>query len=672
MSVLMRVVVVGALLSLLLVADASAAMRTWDGGCGVDTKWSCAANWSENTVPGVADTATFNTTSTGNSTVDASFAGTVGSVAINAGYTGTVSLSSSLTVAAAFTQISGSFNAGSQALALRTVTLKGGTFTASSGTTSISGALKIAGGSYKANGGTLNFNGAGATLNCGGATFNLVTFTHTSGTKSVSSSCTMPVGANPAANSGGSITLNGTLSGTGTLTTGGTLTLGATGQLSGFSGLAARNLTLKGSYDFDAYEPFTVSGVFILKPGAGFKAPSGTASFGKNFTLASEATFDANGGTINFNSKTAYGITCGGKTFNLVTFESNGRKTIAADCSLPLGANPSLGKGGGTLLLGTLSGSGTLTHTGTFEIASKAPGLESFADVVDNGSFLLLGEADVTAPEGTLRVQGNFTIGASATFDHNEGTVNFQALPKTTKTIICNEAEFNLVEFTNTSKQVVESDCTLPLGSNPEIGAGGQIVLNGAFTGSGTLTANSLLLTLGSTGGLSGFAGLSSGALLVEGAYDFGAYSSFAVGGDFAVSAGGEVTAPEGTAKFAGDFVNSGAFDANEGTVELTGSEQGIGGSTTFNDLTKVTKTADTLTFSAGATQTVEGTLTLEGASAEKLLSLVSSKSGEAWKLAGTGSRTAKWLSVKDSSNTGTEISAVESLDAGGNTGWSF
>ena len=667
-----RVGVVAVALALLLVADASAATRTWDGGCGVDTKWSCAANWSGDAVPGVADTATFNTTATGNSNVDAEFAGTVGSVAINAGYTGTISLSRSLTVAAAFTQLTGSFSAGSQVLGLRTVTLKGGTFTASSGTTSISGALKIAGGSYKANGGTLNFNGAGATLSCGGATFNFVTFTNTSGTKSVGSNCTMPVGANPAANSGGSITLNGILSGTGTLTTAGTLTLGATGQLSGFSGLAARNLTVKGSYDFDAYEPFTVSGVFILKPGAGFKAPSGNASFGKNFTLSSEATFDANGGTINFNSKTAYGITCGGKTFNLVTFESNGRKTIAADCSLPLGANPSLGKGGGTLLLGTLSGSGTLTQTGTFEIASKSPGLESFTDVDDNGSFLLLGEADVTAPEGTLTVQGNFTIGASATFDHNEGTVNFQALPKTTKTITCSEAEFNLVEFTNTSKQIVGGDCTLPLGAAPTIGSGGQIVVEGVLTGSGELTANSLLLTLGSTGGLSGFSGLASGALLVEGAYDFGSYAPFAVGGDFAISAGGEFTAPEGTAKFAGDFVNGGAFDANEGAVELTGSEQAIGGSTTFNDLTKIAKAADMLTFPAGATQTVEGTLALQGAGPEDLLALVSSKPGEAWNLAGAGSRTAKWLSVKDSNNTGTEISAVESLDKGNNSGWAF
>jgi hypothetical protein len=667
-----RVGVVAVALALLLAADASAAMRTWDGGCGIDAKWSCAANWSENTVPGAADTATFNGTSTGNSSVDAEFAGTVGSVAMNAGYTGTISLSRSLTVGSSFTQVAGAFTAGSQTLTLRTVMLTGGTFTASSATTSVSGALKITSGSYKANGGTLNFNGGAATLNCGGATFNLVTFANTSGAKSVNSNCTMPVGANPTANSGGSITLNGTLSGTGTLTTLGTLTLGVTGKLSGLSGLAARNLTIKGNYDFDAYEPFTVSGVFVLKPGAALKAPGGTASFGKNFTLSAEATFDANEGTINFNGKTSFIVSCGGQTLNQVTFESTGHKTITNSCTLPLGPSPSLGKGG-TTLFGALSGTGTLTQTGTFEIGSASPGLDSFADLVDNGSFLVASGAAVkTAPEGTLTVQGNFTVNAGASFDATEGTVNFQALPKTTKTITCNEAEFGLVTFTNTSKEVVGGDCTLPLGSGPKIGEGGQIVLNGELTGTGTLTANSLLFTLGSTGDLSGFSGLASGALLVEGAHDFGAYTSFTASGDFTIAASGEFTAPEGTAKFAGDFLNAGTFDANEGAVELTGTNQALTGSTAFEDLTKVVKAADTLTFPAGATQTVEGAMTLEGASAEKLLSLVSSKSGEAWNLAGTGSRSAKWLSVKDSNNTGTAIAAAESKDGGGNSGWTF
>jgi hypothetical protein len=673
MSVLMRVAVVGALLSLLVAANASAATRNWDGGCGVDTKWSCAANWSENMVPTAADTAVFTSVS-GNSTVDAGFAGEVAILKLEPGYPGTVSLARSLTVSSTLSQGGGTFTAGSQALKSKALILSGGTFTASSGTTSISGALSILGAAtFNANGGAVAFTGiSGAMLTCSEAEFNDVVFTHTAGTKTVGPSCSLPLGEDPKAGSGGSISLKGTLTGTGTLTTTGTLTLAPGGGLPGFSGLVAKNLTITGSYDFDGYAPFAVGGNFGLKSGASLTAPSGTAEFARSFSVSSGATFNANEGTLSFPNKTSAVLACGGKTFYLVSFEgSTARKTIGGDCTLPLGANPSLGKGG-TVLKGTLSGSGNLDHTGTFEIYGASPGLDSFANVADTGSFIVKSGAALKAPGGTLTVNGNFAIESGAGFDANEGTVNFQALPKTTKTITCGEAEFNLVEFTNTSKQVVGGDCTLPLGSEPEIGNGGQIVVNGTLQGSGKLTAKSLLLTLGSTGSLSGFSGLSSGALLVEGAYDFGAFTSFSASGDFSIAATGEFTAPEGTAKFAGDFVNGGSFDANEGTVQLIGIAQALGGSTTFNDLTKVAANADTLTFPTGATQTVEGTLILEGASAEKLLSLVSSSPGTQWILAGAGSRTAKWLSVQDSNNTGAAITAAESSDGGNNAGWTF
>lgn len=625
-------------------------------------------------MPGAEDTATFNATSSHNSTVDEGFAGSIATIKINAGYTGTISLARSLAVTTSLTQAAGTFTAGSQALALKAMTLTGGSFTASSGTTALSGALKISGSSsFNANGGTLNLNGtASATLSCGNVTFNLVTITSTAGTKTIGSDCSLPLGASPTAGSGGSIALNGTLSGTGTLTTSKTLTLSPGGSLSGFSGLVASALTVNGAYDFSSYSPFTVTGVFTVNEGASFTAPAGTASFAGNFTVSSAATFDANEGMIVFSSKVTFKVSCGGQAFNAVSFESSGHKTIASDCTLPLGEDPSLGTAGGTTLNGTLVGSGTLTQIGTFEIGSASPGLDSFTDIFDNGSFLVAAGTAVTAPKGTLTVQGNFTIGSGASFDANEGTVNFQALPKTTKTIACNEATFNLVTFTNTSKQVVSSDCTLPLGASPEIGEGGQIVLNGELTGSGTLTANSLLFTLGSTGSLSGFTGLETAALTVEGAYDFSAYEPFAVAGDFILSPGAELTAPEGTAKFAGDFANAGTFKANEGTVELNGTGQALNGSTTFENLTKIAEAKETLTFAAGATQTVEGTLTLEGASAGELLSLVSSTSGTPWLLAGEGARAVKWVSVKDSTNTGPEISAVESTDKGGNSGWTF
>lgn len=661
-----------ALLSLLFAGSAYAETRTWDGGCGAEIAWSCEANWSDNIVPKAADTAVFGGTSVTNSTVDEGFAGSVAAIRINSGYTGTIALARSLAVSAAFSQAGGAFTAAGEALTLKALAITGGSFTASSGTTSIGGALKISTGpTFNANSGTVNFNGGAAGLNCGGVTFSLVTFANTQGTKTVAPSCSLPLGANPKAEAGGSIAVNGTLSGTGTLSTAGTLTLGTTGELSGFSGLAARNLTIKGSYNFGAYEPFTAGGAFRLTESGSFTAPS-AASFSRNFALSPGATFNANGGTVNFDGTSPFTLACGGKTFELVTFdESSGFKTIGSDCILPLGSNPDLGTGR-TLLRGTLSGTGNLTQTGAFEIESPSPGLGSFTNVTDAGSLVVKSGSKFTAPSGTLTVNGNFLIKAGATFDANKGTVNFQALPTTQKIIDCGEATFNLVTITNLATQVVRSDCTLPLGSSPTIGDGGQIVLYGALTGSGTLTVDpSSPLVLGS-GSLPGFSGLSTGDLSIFGAYNFGSYAPFAVSGDFTIALGAEFTAPAGTASFAGDFADGGTFKANEGTVKLTGTGQALAGSTTFDNLTKAVAASDTLTFAASATQTINGALTLEGASPEALLSLVSSKPGTHWLIASGGSRAVKWVSVADSNNTSTTISAVASKDAGGNIGWAF
>lgn len=660
-----------ALLGLLFFAGRAdaATVRTWDGGCGAETAWSCVANWSGNVVPGAADTALFNSTSTGNSSVDASFAGSVGSVTINPGYTGTISLARSLAVAVGFTQKTGTFTAGGQALTSKNFTLSGGAFTASSATTSIAGALKISGSAtFNASGGTVNFNGGGGTLSCNNVIFNKVTIANSSGTKTVGGNCTLPLGSGPTAGSGGSIALNGTLTGTGTLTTTGKLTLGATGTLSGFNGLQAGALTVNGSYDFGEYETFDVTGNFILGASGNFTAPE-IASFARNFTINAASTFDANGGTIEFDGTTSFTMACGGKAFNLVTF-SAGHKAINSDCTLPLGNDPSLGTGG-TTLKGSLSGSGELTEVGTFKIESSSPGLDSFTDVTDVGALLLGAGTEFTAPEGELIVQGNFLVESGATFDANEGTVNFAGLGKATKTITCNEVTFNLVKLTNTTKQAVNSGCDLPLGPSPTIGEGGPIVVNGTLEGTGTLTTETPVFTLGATGGLAGFSGLETGVLVVNGSYDFGEYETFGVGNTLTLNSGASLTAPAGIASFAGDFVNAGgSFDSNGGAVELTGIGQEISGSTTFFDLTKVTAAEDTLTFEAGATQIVEGTLTLEGAEAGKLLNLISSEPTTRWKIEAKGGRSVEFVSVKDSEALGAAIEAFESVDAGNNEGW--
>ena len=604
-------------LLLLLPGEALATSKTWDGGCGAVSSWSCANNWSDNAVPGAEDTVTFNGTSSTDSTIDPGFAGIVANVNVAAGYTGTISMSRSLTVSTSFSQASGTFTAGNQALSTTSFKLGAGHFTASSGTTSISGAMTISGPStFASNGGAVEFGGtASATLRCNHVVFNLVEFTHTVGAKTVSSDCDLPLGADPSAG-GGSITLNGTLSGSGTLTTGGLLTLGKTGGLSGFSGLEATRLTVSGPYDFGSYAPFAVAGAFKINEGASFTAPSATASFRGAFTASSKAAFVAGEGTLEFGG-TSGTLACGGQSFHLVRLTNvASTKTVNADCDLPLGAAPSLTGGGSITLNGTLSGSGTLT-TGGLLTLGKTGGLSGFSGLKSSGltvngaydfgsyspfavggAFTLGSEASFSAPSGTASFGAGFKLSAGSSFVAGSGTVDFDG--EVSGTLSCNEASFNHVVFTHTrGNKTIGGNCTLPLGADPTLGAGTQasVTLSGALSGSGTLTARPTL-TVNSTAKLVGFTGLDlERDIVISGAsLDFGSYGPFDLEGNykqtggtvtvpsgahfagaFTLGSGATFNAPAGAATFASKFLLSkgSTFNAGGGTIEFNGSAGG-------------------------------------------------------------------------------------------------
>jgi len=123
-----------------------------------------------------------------------------------------------------------------------------------------------------------------------------------------------------------------------------------------------------------------------------------------------------------------------------------------------------------------------------------------------------------------------------------------------------------------------------------------------------------------------------------------------------------------------GNWAGGGNTVTGAGAVVLDGTSQAISGSTTFSNLTKSVASADTLTFTAGTTQTITGTLTLNGAS-DQLLSLRSSATPTQWSIDPQGTRTISYLDVKDSNNTNaTAISTfgLNITDSTGNTNWNF
>src|SRR5207247_6503784 len=102
-----------------------------------------------------------------------------------------------------------------------------------------------------------------------------------------------------------------------------------------------------------------------------------------------------------------------------------------------------------------------------------------------------------------------------------------------------------------------------------------------------------------------------------------GAGARATLGGAITVS--GNLTINSATSSAVGNNVNlagnwnnnGGTFNAGIGTVVLTGSNQTVSGSTTFNNLTKTVATARTLTFDATGTQTITGTMILQGSSGQ-------------------------------------------------------
>ncbi len=145
------------------------------------------------------------------------------------------------------------------------------------------------------------------------------------------------------------------------------------------------------------------------------------------------------------------------------------------------------------------------------------------------------------------------------------------------------------------------------------------------------------------------------------------------------VSDGGgtnEIDAGGSTINVSGDWTNNDTFTPGTSTVVLNGANQTLSGSTTFHNLTKAVSSADTLTFTAGTTQTITGTATLNGASGQ-LLRLRSSAPGTRWNLnlAAGATKAISYVDVQDSDASGSDAALLDvnptySVDSGNNVRW--
>jgi filamentous hemagglutinin family protein len=351
---------------------------------------------------------------------------------------------------------------------------------------------------------------------------------------------------------------------------------------------------------------------------------TGTISQSINLTVTGNFTLNGTNGSTQWNVSSNTLDVGGDISHSGGTFISSGTVEAAGNFTSTTG---SLNFNTSTL---TFDGAGTQTITTTganvFNLTVNKTGTLQLGDALSVAGSLTLtaGTLDVTASNFGITVRANWTDTGAGSFTERTGTVTFGST--SASTINSNEAFYDLV-----------IDKTL---------------LSATF--GSDISANSLSIT--------------NGTLVTDG-YEL------TLTGSLSISASKTLNASSGTdgastITLGGGWTNNGTFTAGSSTVTLNGTDQTITGSSTFFNLTKTVAAAATLTFAAGSTTTVGGTLTLNGA-VGALLSLRSSASGTRWFVNPTGTRSVSFVDVRDSENlTLPIIDPSSSVDSGNNKYW--
>ncbi|MCX6808282.1 MAG: fibronectin type III domain-containing protein [Candidatus Berkelbacteria bacterium] len=379
---------------------AFAATLTWTGGgttllCGSghEHDWSCGANWNTGSAPTVNDQATFNSGSY-DATIDASFQGTITSLTVTSGYSGTITMARDF-ITGAMTQQGGGFAVSDKTLYVQDLTRSGGTFTNSSGTIQFS-----------------NVHGGTGSVSCSGTIDGKSTIvrSYVDYGFTIGSGCEINLGDDPTttATEWASVT---------TLTNNGTITIN-----SGLWTLNASKILNHGTINHNA------AGASWIINGNLTNASDGIINY-QNGTLLeirgdlsqqnTTGGFGLTGKTIKMDagSTTSHTLDCAGDLPGTVVIRQdgifNGTFTVGSGCHIDLGTDPTTMAGWGA---GTLTNSGTITvDGGTWTLLSTK--------LVNNGTINHLGThlvipwdlvnnsgAEIDYPNGVdLTITGNFT-----------------------------------------------------------------------------------------------------------------------------------------------------------------------------------------------------------------------------------------------------------------------
>lgn len=524
-----------------------------------------------------------------------------------------------------FTFSAGTFSGGAGSVTVSYgFTISGGAFTAPSATLTLSSSCNFthtAGGTFDANGGSVVFSGSGApTIDVTGSeTFYALTFNKTAGGATGLSSDTLIVAG----------TLNLTES---TVTTGTIQAQGAVAIASTFDGGdAALQLTGGNTQTFTQTAGGVMpTGTFTINKTAGtavnLAAALTLATAGQDLTLT-QGILDLKGYALTLTS-----------AGDVLTISANGILQMQGGEAVT--ASTKTISTGATIIYTGDGGADVDTYTITTNFATNYYHLT--INSTDTGDIFQLGAA--ASMDGTLTVtQGILSLNGSNLTDTAGGDVAARGNIAGTVRLQGGETIFWTTNDTDSGTYDYVGD-----------GAGGTATFTVKDFGVGADYYN---FTINSTAG--------------DETFNLAAATD--VNYTLTITAGTlDVTGTNFTVNVGKNWANTGSFTAQNGEVVFDGTLQTISGATTFNDLTKQVGTADTLTFTAASTQTINGALTLNGADTQ-LLSLRSSVDTTYWNIVNTGDTEAvSYVDVKDSNNTGATITAVTSTNSEHNVGWSF
>lgn len=656
---------------------------TWTGA--TDSNFNTGTNWYGGAVPTSTSDVVYSAVYPTNCTVNAN--ANVKGVTIEAGYSGTITQGAfTITVGSTgWTQSGGTFAGSASAFALGTsgadgnFTLSGGTFTCTSGTTTQYGNFTHSGGTFNHNNGTYLFQDPGGgtrTINVPTSeTFNHLTMAAVGsasfGSYDLGTGDTLVV-LGVYSNNGvcvGYTTTGGTIESRGNVVVGGwtssrvgtatnAFLVGGDQTISSSGGRYMNVAVGKSSGTLSVAGDLTI-GQFTLTSGTFLSTP-GTLRVNGNFTHTAGGTFSHNSGTVEFMSA------------NSPTFDVAGSETLYNLSMLAPGNGDwgvaYIGAGDTLVVNGVFRNNGCCHRQGTIEVRGNVSigGYDQSGTRGDATSALKFtgGNAQTCAYLGGSKLSGTYTI------DKSGGAVTLATdfpLSASGQDLAITQGALSLAGYNLT----VNDQFTL--------GAAGTLRLQGGETISKAPTAN--VGTVEYTGD-----GAGTAVTLKNWTYStlsiasttgtpsiFSLPAALTLSGNLSRSGGTlDATASNYDINLSGNWLaTGGSFTARAATVTLSANaSHTITGSTTFNNLSQVSTAADTLTFEAGSTQTVGGTLTLQGASGNRLR-LRSTTPGSPWKLAASGSRACTYLDVQDSTSlVAPLILPSNSLDSLRNVGW--